>query len=353
MADGDARTRGTGGGSFAVTALVLLLPLSATALQVLETGQGPYPLPASTAGARELSGLAWATGERFLAVSDKGAALYRLTIRLDPATGRIAHAEVTGTVPLGQGVDLEGVAHAPDGTVYVSDEVGPAIRRYDAARGSERGTVPLPPVFASARKNLSLESLALSSDGRTLWTANEEALKGDGPINLESDGKGTVVRLQRFRLDRRGVWRADGQWAYRADGVDPFFGRAPSGVVDLAVLPDGVLLVLERAAGIVGLASELPSAQIRFRSRLYAVDVRGAPDTSRVARLGAAVPVVRKERLWEATFPNLNIEGLALGPALRGGERSLLLVSDDGNGLGQALYALRLRSGNSGGQGPR
>jgi hypothetical protein len=295
-----------------------------------------------------LSGLAWTAGERFLAVSDKGAALYRLTVRLDPATGRIAHAEVpAAAVSLGQGVDLEGVAYASDGTVYVSDEVGPAIRRYDAATGRTRGSVSLPTAFASARKNFSLESLALSSDGRTLWTANEEALKGDGPTNLESGGKGTVVRLQRFRLDSRGVWRADGQWAYRVDGVDPFFGRAPSGVVDLAVLPDGVLLVLERAAGVVGLAGELPSAQVRFRSRLYAVDVRGAPDTSRVARLGTAVPTVRKELLWEATFPNLNFEGLALGPALRDSERSLLLVSDDGNGLGQALYALRLRSGQT------
>lgn len=279
-------------------------------------------------------------------VSDKDVALYHLTVRLEPSSGRVTEAEVTGRVPLGQGVDLEGVARAPDGTAYVSDEVGPAVRRYDPATGGERGSVRLPAVFASARKNLSLESLALSADGRTLWTANEEALKGDGPTNLESGGKGTTVRLQRFRTVGQGTWRAEGQWAYRVDGVEPFLGRAPSGLVDLAVLPDGTLLALERAAGIVGLAGDLPTAQVRFRSRLYAVDLRGALDTSRIERLAPSVTAVRKTLLWESTFPGLNFEGITLGPPLRGGEQSVLLVSDDGNGLGQSLYALRLRPRN-------
>jgi hypothetical protein len=347
-----ACTRDCRPGRVTVAALTALLALPAAALQVLETGQGPFPLAAG-AGARELSGIAWAGGERFLAVSDKDAALYRLIVRLDPVSGRIDRAEVTGRQPIREGVDLEGVAHAPDGTAYVSDEVGPAVRRYEAATGRERGSVRLPPVFATARKNQSLESLALSADGRTLWTANEEALKGDGPTNLESGGEGTTVRLQRFRADRPGAWRPDGQWAYHVDGVEPFLGRAPSGLVDLAVLPDGTLLALERAAGIVGLAGDLPTAQVRFRSRLYAVDLRGAPDTSRLARLGSAVQPVRKELLWEATFPSLNVEGIAVGPVLRGGERTLLLMSDDGNGLGQALYALRLRLGASAGGGRR
>jgi hypothetical protein len=331
--------------ALAATVLASVLSFPVAALQVLETGQGPFPLPAGEVGARELSGIAWVGGDRYLTVSDKDAALYRLTVSLDPATGRVERAQVTDRLAIGQGGDLEGVAHTPDGTVYVSDEAGPAVRRYDAATGRDRGTVRLPPVFASARRNLSLESLALSPDGRTLWTANEEALAGDGPTNVQADGKGTLVRLQRLRADGRGGWRADGQWAYRVDGVEPFLGRAPSGLVELAALPDGTLLALERAAGIVGLAGDLPTAQVRFRSRLYAVDVGGVADTSRLARLSASVPVARKKLLWEATFPSLNFEGIALGPALRAGERALVLLSDDGNGLSQSVYALRLRGG--------
>ena len=332
--------------STAVLALLgSLVPLCASGLEVTDPGQGPVTLPAGSAGARELSGVTWAGGERYLAVSDQDAALYQLSVRLDRQAGTVLGAEVTGKVALGQSTDLEAIAQAPDGTVYASDEVGPAVRRYDAGTGQARGLVRVPPVYAGARRNLSLESLALSPDARTLWTANEEALKGDGATNRGAHGQGTPVRLQRLRGDGRGGWRPDGQWAYRVDGAAPFFGRAPSGLVDLAVLPDGTLLALERAAGIVGMGGELPSAQVGFRSRLYAVDLRGAMDTSRLAGLPASVAAVGKTLLWEATFPGLNFEGIALGPPVGAGERSLLLVSDDGNGLGQALYALRVQTG--------
>ena len=281
--------------STAVLALLgSLVPLCASGLEVTDPGQGPVTLPAGSAGARELSGVTWAGGERYLAVSDQDAALYQLSVRLDRQAGTVLGAEVTGKVALGQGTDLEAIAQAPDGT---------------------------------------------------LWTANEEALKGDGATNRGAHGQGTPVRLQRLRGDGRGGWRPDGQWAYRVDGAAPFFGRAPSGLVDLAVLPDGTLLALERAAGIVGMGGELPSAQVGFRSRLYAVDLRGAMDTSRLAGLPASVAAVGKTLLWEATFPGLNFEGIALGPPVGAGERSLLLVSDDGNGLGQALYALRVQTG--------
>ena len=344
----------TGAAVAAVLALLgSLLPRCAFGLEVTDPGQGPVTLPAGSAGARELSGVTWAGGERYLAVSDKDAALYRLSVQLDHRAGTVLGAEVTGRVALGQGTDLEAVARAPDGSVYVSDEVGPAIRRYDAETGAARGVVRPPRVYANARRNLSLESLALSPDARTLWTANEEALKGDGATNRGADGQGTLVRLQRLRGDGRGGWRPDGQWAYRVDGVAPFFGRAPSGLVDLAVLPDGTLLALERAAGIVGMGSEMPSAQVGFRSRLYAVDLQGAADTSHLASLPPSVAAVRKTLLWEATFPGLNFEGMALGPPLAGGERSLLLLADDGNGLGQGLYALRIGPITGAGATPR
>ena len=323
-------------------ALAVLLASPAPALEVIDPGQGPVPLPAAATGARELSGVAWAGGDRYLAVSDDEPALYTLAITVDRTSGRIRAAAVTARTPLDQGVDLEGVAYAGDGTVYVSDEDGPAIRRHMVATGASRGAVAVPERFATARRNLSLESLALAPDGRALWTANEEALKGDGPTNQASDGGGTLVRLQRLRADAGGPWRPAGQWTYRVDGMEPFLGRGPSGVVDLAVLPDGTLLVLERAAGVTGLAGDPPSAQVGLRSRIYAVDLRGATDTSRLPRLDGTVAAARKHLLWEGVFPRHNFEGMALGPPLENGDRSLVLIADDGNGLDQGLYALRL-----------
>jgi hypothetical protein len=46
--------------------------------------------------------------------------------------------------------------------------------------------------------------------------------------------------------------------------------------------------------------------------------------------------------LWEGNFANLNFEGITLGPPLDNGDYSLILVSDNGGGLGQSLYALRI-----------
>ena len=44
--------------------------------------------------------------------------------------------------------------------------------------------------------NYGFESLTISGDGLTLWTANEEALTVDGDRSSYSDG--TIVRLVKY-----------------------------------------------------------------------------------------------------------------------------------------------------------
>ena len=60
----------------------------------------------------------------------------------------------------------------------------------------------------------------------------------------------------------------------------------------------------------------------------------------------AAADIVpaRKQLLWQRTSLRDNFEGLAIGPPLADGARSLMLVSDDGHALAQALYPLTLRA---------
>lgn len=315
----------------AIAALLVLLARPATAQPwaVADPGQGPVALSPGDAGAHQLSGIAWAGGERWASVSDDDShRLYWLRIALDPR-GRITGASVEGSMALIGGRDVEGVALAADGqSVFTSDEVGPAVRQYALPVGELLRTAELPPIFATIRPNLGLEALTRDASG-SLWTANEEALASDGPTSTAEAG--TSVRL--LRLDRD--LHPTGQWAYHTDPIvgASILGDRGTGLSDLAALPDGRLLALERSFGTGGL-----------RIRLYEVDLAGATEVSALASLySPAVVPARKRLLWERTALRDNFEGLGIGPELADGGRSLVLVSDDGHQLAQALYPLVLR----------
>jgi hypothetical protein len=209
----------------------------------------------------------------------------------------------------------------------VSDEVGPAIRELDPATGEDVGSIGVPALFAAARTNRSLESLARDANG-AFWTANEDALEPDGPV--ASFAAGAVVRLQRF--DAGGA--PNGQWAYATDPIPgaPLQSSETNGVVELLPLPSGELLVLERSF-----------SSLLFDARLYEVDFAGATDTSAFASLATDpfTPVAKSLR-WSAQTLFSNFEGMALGPELAAGDFALYLVADDGGGAGQAIYPLRV-----------
>jgi hypothetical protein len=311
------------------------------------TDVGSFSLPSGTTAADELSGLTWAGGSSYYAVSDSSATLYGLTVNLNPATGAVISASITSSLALGAGSDREGVAYyAGNASVYVSDETGATIREYRLSDGAVLQTIqpssfgagnPFE-VFEDVRSTLSLESLSLQAGHQSLWTANEEALVGDGAASVPGADPATVVRLQRFNSSLTPA----GQWAYEVDAISgdvPGVTLERSGVSDVAVLPNGKVLVLEREVGWV------TGQGVRFRSRLYEVDFAGATDVSSIDELdGASYTPVGKDLLWEGLFSNENFEGVSLGPALSGADDfSLLLISDDQNGdLDQELYALRL-----------
>ena len=313
----------------AVAAALLASPALAQRWAIDDPGQGPVKLAAGAAGADELSGISWAGGDRYAAVSDDDGRLFWLRIAVDPADGRIASSSVESGQVLANSTDLEGVALTPDGkSVAVSDEVGPSVREYRLPDGQLLRTATVPLVFKTQRYNLGFEALTRDASGN-LWTANEEALKADGPTSTEQ--KGTMVRLLRFDKDLQ----PSGQWAYLTDpvaGAQVLSDRG-TGLSDLAALPDGRLIALERSFGSLGL-----------RIRLYEVDLDGATEVSKLLQLADAnVVPARKHLLWERGFLTDNFEGLAIGPTLTDGSRSVILVSDDGHNLTQALYPLRLR----------
>lgn len=317
--------------------------------------------------AEELSGLARVRGDRYVAVGDDHAALYFLDIAVDPETGRVRSVSFGRPVPIldfeggpltgrGQGADREGVAfNSAHGTVWIADErdfgdvARPTLVELDPESGRElsrlvpEGDGPFS-VYSAIRSNYGFEALALDEDDQTLWTANEEALTIDGPLATPSAG--SIVRLQEVDIEE-GPGR---QFAYVTDPLDHAITGPPgamgedrSGVSALVALDDDRLLVLER--GLAGDASGMAG----FRIRIHLAELDGATDVSAPAyRSGLAgrtdwIPA-RKTLLFERRFglPVSNFEGMALGPRLANGQRSLLLIADNGGGTWQSIYALRL-----------
>ncbi len=284
-----------------------------------------------------LGGLTYAGSNRYYAVEDSGGRLYAMDICLT-STGGIASVAVVATNICRGAVDLEGLAWNPAaGTLYVSDEHDASIREFAPTGGVALSRIAVPAVFKRFRRNYSLESLAISRDGLALWTANEEALRNDGP--LASTSMPTVVRLQQWRrASWRKPWQRAGQWAYvteRWSEESPLTADECCGVADLCLLPDGHLLALER---------ELSGYFPTLKNSIYLVGTAGASDISALCALsGARYTPVSKTLLWAADFGMAdNFEGLCLGPALADGSHSLLLIADGDGPQRESLHALTL-----------
>ena len=176
---------------------------------------------------------------------------------------------------------------------------------------------------AGARKNATIEGLSWSADGRSLWFSMEWPLVQDGPI--PSVAEGGLTRLT--RLDRAGA--VVGQYAYRVDPVQVAspVGVNDNGVSEILALDAHRLLVLERSA------AKGRDGRYGYHIRLYLADTARAQDVSRIANLRAQ-PVRPVDKRLLLNFDSLglridNLEGLAWGPRLKDGGRTLVLTSDD------------------------
>ncbi|MER7000779.1 esterase-like activity of phytase family protein [Streptomyces sp. NPDC000410] len=287
-----------------------------------------------------LSGLAVQRDGSAVAVSDRSA-----LFRFDLGRGSTPRPVTTGAVPLtsptGAPLDSEGIVAEPGGTYLVTDEVEPSIRRH-GPDGAILGALPVPDALkvapaGRARQNQTFESLTAQPGGRTLVAGMEGPIAGDG---TDAAGR-TLQRIQTWQRDRSGDYRIGAQYGY---AVDPGHG-----LVELAPVGDGRLLVLERGF----------TAQFRITVRLYVTDPRGARDISGVTNLTADDGILRKTLVADLeNCPTLgapshlpqnhplidNIEGMAVQRYEGDGRLRLLLVSDDNDFAQQItrLYSLRV-----------
>lgn len=327
---------------FIIAGLFLISVCSIVNAAISISGVGTYAnLSVSNEG---LSGICYAGGTQYYAVDDSGGLMRPATITLNPASGAITAASFSSAVTLG-GSDLEGIDYnAANNSVFVSDETGATIEEYSLT-GNYMSNVLVPSIFASYRPNFSLESLTIRGNGLEMWTCNEDALYDTSPVvddgPLATENHGSVVRLQRFtRSSVHDAWTANGQWAYLSDPYDndsSLTDKERSGISDLCVLPDGTLLVLERAADVDFISA-------RFRNRIYEVNFTGATDVSDITSLnGATYTRVSKTLRWSKYFGDTyNFEGLCIGPRLDGNALSLLMIADGDGDQDNGLYALKL-----------
>jgi hypothetical protein len=192
--------------------------------------------------------------------------------------------------------------------------------------GSYLGRFAMPPELAMSaqptgpRRNMTLEGLTVTADGRLLFTAMEGPGYDDGA--LPNRAHGALTRITAYRLDSGADPAA--QYAYPLEAAPKSAGpTGTNGLTDLVALSDTAFLVIERAFS------------VRPTVRLFRAEIGGATDVLGVPALsGAAVTPMTKTLLADlSAMPGLepldNIEGITLGPRLPDGRQTVVLVSDD------------------------
>jgi hypothetical protein len=199
--------------------------------------------------------------------------------------------------------------------------------------GQQLADLPVPTAFIpdavpqtrGVRQNLGFESGAVV--GNHFWTGSEGALVQDGPA--ASLTQQSPARLLRYNL---ASGRPDRQLVYWTDTIAeppvPPTNFAVNGLVELLPLDRNSFLSMERSfsVGAPGTGNTI---------ELYTVELAGAKNVAARESLAGQLDAIRpveKELLLdldELGIPLDNVEGMAFGPDLADGRRTLVLVSDN------------------------
>ncbi|MCX2730660.1 esterase-like activity of phytase family protein [Saccharopolyspora sp. NFXS83] len=255
--------------------------------------------------------------------------------------------------PYGGVIDGEGLVVEPrTGTILLSSEKGPSIRRFQLSDGREAGSpLPIPEQLRTeplggAQQGRTIESLAATADGRNLYAGWE------APLNDDGDQRGrNRLRIQRYQGESGGTYIPDRQYAYETS--------AGTSLAELAVTGEDRLLALERQY-VEGLGNTVRIFDIRLTDDK---DITGGPALAEVPAdvfvrstllfslgdcpAGSPGQVVSRH---EQPNPLLdNVEGMAVGPeetaGPQKGSRLLYLISDDNENNAQTtrFYTFRIR----------
>lgn len=195
----------------------------------------------------------------------------------------------------------------------------------------------LPTETQGIRNNLAFESLTFSVDGKTVYTATENALLQDGEAaSLETGSYSRVLKLS----NKTGAELAE--YIYATDPVIdapiPAGEFSTNGLVELLAVAPNTFIALERAFS-TGVGN---SIRLYLTTTRGATDVIGAESIADVKRLRVMPKILLKD-LASLGITLDNIEGITMGPDLPDGSKSLILVSDNNFSSGQFTQFLAFK----------
>lgn len=267
-------------------------------------------------------------------------------------TGRSDNFDVThlSTWPRDARFDPESIRVSNDGaSVFISDEYGPYVYRFDRRSGVRTAVIKVPDAFAVATlsamgnteiaqntsgrvANKGMEGLAISPDGRTLFGAMQSPLLQDGGTD------GGYTRILKIDI-------ASGrttQYAYPLNNIGtPQKPKYPT-ISDVVAINDHELLVDERDGKGLG-----DNSTAVFK-RLYRIDLTSAQDvTNAVGATGLAPYAIAKTLFIDVVAvltahgfdPNdipAKLEGVAFGPdvVVNGAKKHTVFVANDNDFIG-------------------
>ncbi|WP_413580390.1 esterase-like activity of phytase family protein [Bdellovibrio sp. HCB288] len=247
-------------------------------------------------------------------------------------------------------VDLEGLVQLPDGDFLISSEGNgdlkprsmPRIFRA-GAEGKWKSDISIPEKYLpestgmqskGVQNNGAFEGLTATADGKFVFACLEAPLTQD--IDMETEASGVVVRMLKFedRGAQRGYYSPVSEFAYKVDAYrDNQIGREIfRGVSEVLALSESKVIVLERGARLYGKGWKSTVS-------LYLADLSKATNTLPMVKLADhKYTPVEKVKLLDLETDLIkergkkdvqNFEGLAIGPKLPDGRRTLLLMSDN------------------------
>lgn len=315
-----------------------------------------------------------AANQRYFAISDDRSSInparfYTLNLDLNQfarsATPGMAGVAFSSVITIGQAgggafaantVDPEGMRYdAARGKLYWSNEgqrsgsgfQNPTVREM-SPEGNHVRDFAVPTYFnpvgsnnglaagdAGIYNNLAFESMAISTDGNTLYTATENGLSQDSLPSTVSNG--SRARILSFDV---ASGAAGAEYAYDVAPVaiapSSPAGFATNGLTDMVAIGDRQFITIERSFAVGAVTPGTPVTGNTIK--LYLADARNATSISGITDLtGLAVTSVEKSLLLDlSALQNAdgsslaldNIEGITLGPVVNG-KQTLILVSDN------------------------